>query len=140
MNEIKEILQSSIKGKFIEYHIATPAWYPIISLESSDHEEWKNVKRNFLIFLQKFKILEKQKLSIYIEHNINILLEQKKILDSKNISQITVKSICEYLFDYTLTNEELEYIYIKVLLNGKKKLQLKVNQIYYTFFTEKWDT
>jgi len=74
MNEIKEILQSSIKGKFIEYYIATPAWYPIISLESSDHEEWKNVKNNFLIFIQNFKILGKKNLSIYIENNINILL------------------------------------------------------------------
>ena len=31
--QLKTILQSTVKGHFIEYHIATPAWYPIISLE-----------------------------------------------------------------------------------------------------------
>ena len=59
-----------------------------------------------------------------IIYNINILLEQKKIFDSKNISQITVKSICEYLFDYTLTNEELEYIY-KGSVEWKKEIAMK---------------
>lgn len=31
IDQISKVLQLTIKGKFIEYHIATPAWSPIIS-------------------------------------------------------------------------------------------------------------
>ena len=129
IEEIINILQLINKGKFIEHHIATPAWYPIISLESCDNELWKEVKQNFIIFIQHFNNINKEKkepnqLSYYIETNIQEIITQNKVINSILISKITVKSICQYLFNYILDDFETEILY-KSSVEWKKEIAMK---------------
>lgn len=42
------VLQSSqVKGNFIEKYMATPAWAPILSVESTDHQDWSGLISKF---------------------------------------------------------------------------------------------
>ena len=130
MIEIESILQSTTKGKFIEYHIAMPAWYPIISLESCDNDLWKEVKSNFLIFIQYLENRNNHKntLKYIIKNNLNGIIEHacksNDKIDSIAISKLVCKSICEYLFDYLISESELNIIYIGSL-EWKKEISCK---------------
>ena len=167
IDEITKILQLTTKGKFIEYHIATPAWYPIISLESCDNELWKEVKQNFIFFINEWNKLNKENenknkktnyLSMHVEYYIRELINQNKIIDSIHISKITVKSICKYLFDYSLNEFEIDCLYKssvewkkEIALKGKGDLAIKKKAIeiiikiirknpkIYEIFKEKWE-
>ena len=48
--KIKKVLQLKTKGNFIEYYVATPAWKPVISLESCDNVELVPFKEKELAF------------------------------------------------------------------------------------------
>jgi len=47
LDEIKKTLLLTDKGRGIEELIATPAWLPIISLESVNGSQWIELKRNY---------------------------------------------------------------------------------------------
>ena len=70
IDKIKKILQLKTKGKFIEYYVATPAWKPIISLESCDNKEWIMLKNNFIFFISHLENNE------VLYENIDITLQK----------------------------------------------------------------
>lgn len=44
--------QSNHKGNALEKYMASPAWLPILSLESVDGELWKSMRENFDILIK----------------------------------------------------------------------------------------
>ena len=135
INEIKKILQLKTKGKFIEYYVATPAWKPIISLESCDNEEWINVKNNFIFFISQLKE-DNQLLYQNIDKNLQIYIKENKIIDSCIISKIVCLGFCEFLFNYILSEYELEILYQsslewrkEIALKGKGNYSTKLNAL-----------
>jgi hypothetical protein len=121
--EIIKILSLNTKGKFIEYNIAIPAWYPIISLESTDNEEWETVKKNFLYFITETKLNSSLLVNI-ITSKVEQLVNDNICIDSIQISKIIVSSFCKLIFDVELDNEQLELFY-KGSIEWRKELSMK---------------
>jgi len=154
---INKILQLKTKGMFIEHLIATPAWKPIISLESVDNDEWKIVKQNFIYFISQLNMdinLIEQYIQNYLEEYIII----NKIIDSKIISQITVKTFCKFLFQKELNINEIEILFLgsiewrkEIALKDKGDINIKnstiqiiidlikSNEKIYKIFGENWE-
>jgi hypothetical protein len=159
INQINKVLMLKTKGNFIEYQIATPAWEPIISLESVDNDKWAEVKKNFLNFTSIFNVDNKINLiSNYIEKYTNEYLNQNQIIDSKLISKITVRSFCKFLFDIEINPNDLEILYQasiewrkEIAIKGKGNMDIKLTAIkiilnyiknnnkIYLIFNEDWD-
>ena len=159
INLINKVLCLQDKGNFIEYSVATPAWEPIISLESVDGDQWVQVKQNFLNFITSFHIDNKIALiGDYIENYTNQYLISNHIIDSKLISKITVKSFCKFLFDIEINLNDLDTLYQasiewrkEISMKGKGNMKIKVNAIniilnyiknnnkVYLIFNENWE-
>lgn len=119
-DEIKQALLLTDKGRGIEDLIATPAWQPILSLESVNGEKWLELKKNFLIFqkylpsVSQLGLVAKQEMTKLIENNNKSQLE----LNSKQISILTLKIIVNWMFNEAdlyeeiLTEDQLERIYL----------------------------
>jgi hypothetical protein len=142
---------------FIEHLIATPAWKPIISLESVDNDEWKILKQNFIHFISQLNIdinLLEQYTQNYIEEYLNLNI----IIDSKIISQIIVKTFCKFLFEKELDTNQCELLFLgsiewrkEISLKGKGDIKIKnstiiiildlikSNQKIYNIFGENWE-
>ena len=159
INLINKVLCLQDKGNFIEYSVATPAWEPIISLESVDGDQWVQVKQNFLNFITSFHIDNKIALiGDYIENYTNQYLNSNHIIDSKLISKITVQSFCKFLFDIEINLNDLDTLYQasiewrkEISMKGKGNMKIKVNAIniilnyiknnnkVYLIFNENWE-
>lgn len=156
LEQIQKILKLEIKGKFIEYNIATPAWKPILSLESVDNDEWKIIKKNFIYFITKLN-KNPNILGDYIEEYINNYINSNILIDSKAISLITLKSFCKFLFDIEIDYNESEILYLgslewrkEIAIKGKGDYIIKENciqillklirsnQNIYSIFNEDW--
>lgn len=159
INLINEVLFLKDKGDFIEYLVATPAWEPVISLESIDNEKWSQVKQNFLKFTTSFYVDNKINLiGDYIENYTNQYLNSNHIIDSKLISKITVQSFCKFLFNIEINLNDLDILYQasiewrkEISMKGKGNIDIKVNAIniilnyikndnkLYLIFNEDWE-
>lgn len=115
--EIKETLMLTDKGRGIEELIATPAFLPIISLESVNGSEWIQLKRNFLV-LQKY-LPPVQELGQVTKYELEKLTSRTQMqeVDSKYISILTLKIFVNWMFNEPgcfkdiLSDEKLEKIY-----------------------------
>lgn len=156
IDEMSKILSLTTKGKFIEYNIATPAWFPIISLESSDNKEWEFVKKNFIYFMTKTK-LNSNSLPEIIRKKIEKMINGNIKIDSVWISKIVVDSLCEIIFCTKLNSFQLDLFY-KGSIEWRKELAMKgfgnsiikykcvdeiinlikSNENIYNIFEEKW--
>jgi len=134
---INKVLMLKTKGNFIEYQIATPAWKPIISLESVDNEKWIEVKKNFLTFTNILNVDNKINLiSNYVEDYTNNYLISNHIIDSILISKIIVKSFCKFIFDIEINPNDLEILYQasiewrkEIAIKGKGDIKIKLDAI-----------
>jgi hypothetical protein len=159
MELIQKVMTSAIKGDYIERRIATPAWHPIISLESCDGEQWVNTKRNFMTFLQRVSTNNEKRIEERIKECIEErLIEDRVFVDSPQISKIVVYGICKSVLGHSLSNEELDLLYSasiewrkEIAMKGVGDMRVKVaaialilqivkqNDHVYSIFGEKWD-
>lgn len=95
-SEIKYALKFKDKGKVIEELFATPAWDPIISLESTNGTVWENLRSNFLKLVPLLPSGEK--LGEIASREAKALLDNQKIIDSEQISKSTFKVFLTWLF------------------------------------------
>ena len=109
LNEIKKVLKLSDKGHVIEELFASPAWYPILSVESTNGQTWETLRKNLLSFIEH--IPSKDKLATIAREESKTLVERGIIFDSKLISMTTLKIFLKWLFSETvIQNENLEDI------------------------------
>ena len=134
INLAKKVLQYSIKGEFIEQKIAKKAWYPLLSIESEDHDNYNKLKENLLLLFKEqpsFEILKNIIIDKCLEYNNNY-----EIIDSKITSIIVADIFVTYLFNHTLTCDELELLYNgsiewrkEIAIKGKGNINIKNNVI-----------
>ena len=117
MELITQVLTSTEKGDFIERRIATPAWFPIISLESCDGEQWIRTKRNFMTFWNVVSLKN-------IDLIVTSCCKKTEFLDSVQISKIAVFCFCNKIFNYNLSETELDILY-KASLEWRKDIAMK---------------
>jgi len=130
----KKVLQSSVKGNFIEQKIAKKAWYPLLSIESEDHGNYNKLKENLLLLLKEqpsFEILKNIIINKCLEYNNNY-----EIIDSKITSIIVADVFVTFLFNKTLTLDELELLYNgsiewrkEIAIKGQGDINIKNNVI-----------
>jgi len=97
VNVAKQVLlNSSDKGSFIEERLATPAWSPVLSLESVNGQTWQDLKSKFLIF-QKF-LPPAEELSHVTCHILSIQDPNVEI-DAKQVVRITVACFVKWIFN-----------------------------------------
>jgi len=96
MSEIKKVLKLSDKGHVIEELFATPAWHPILSVESTNGTTWETLRKNLLSFIEH--IPSKDKLGSIAQEEATNLIKNRVVLDSKQISKSTLKIFLKWLF------------------------------------------
>ncbi len=114
----KVLSVSDVKGNFIEQLIATPAWAPILSVESTDHTVWKNLIKEFRPLFAKLN-WEENLPKILKEFNQK---EFEKV-DAEVISRETLRIFFKLVF-----NEDpgiYEELFYKASLEWRKEVALK---------------
>jgi hypothetical protein len=134
LNLAKKVLHSSIKGQFIEQKIAKNAWYPLLSIESEDHDNYYKLKENLLLLFKEqpsLDILKNIIIEKCLEYNNNY-----EIIDSKITSIIVADVFVTYLFNEKLSCDELELLYNgsiewrkEIAIKGKGDINIKNNVI-----------
>jgi hypothetical protein len=112
--EIKETLLLSDKGIGIEELIATPAWLPILSIESVNGQKWIELKKNYLIFQTNLPSVKELGSVTNFEVNKFLDLNRNSTVDSKKITILTLKIFLNWLFidsNLEIDEEMLEKIY-----------------------------
>jgi hypothetical protein len=94
--EIKSTLTLTDKGRALEELFSCKAFYPIISLESVNHQLWERVRNNFLKF--KDYLPHQDKLGEIARQESEELIKNNKLIDSPQISKSTVKIFLKWLF------------------------------------------
>lgn len=146
------LLNSSDKGSCIEEKIATPAWSPVLSLESVNGSLWEDLKSRFLIFQKHLLPIEElaqitRKIVSSQDLNIDI--------DAKQVVRITLACFIKWLFNLDW-NPQWEFVCEaswewrkEIAVKGKANTSIKsqtvnwmidlINQSkYYELFGEEW--
>jgi len=149
----RQVLQHSVnKGNFIEEKIATPAWAPVLSLESINGTQWQALRAHFFV-LQKH-LPSPQALHL-ITQNLLFTLDPTVDLDARAMVRLTVQSFVKWLFQEDWRSEwdficEASWEWRKeIAMKGKANRKLKEKTIawlieriqgssYASLFGEKW--
>lgn len=137
------IMKSSVdKGRALEKYIASPAWLPLLSLESVDGPVWRSMRTHFdhlLVKLPPMKIFK----DITSKHSQLVYQQcqrQGTVIDALVVAEFTLTVMLEYLFDVSWRSEFRFLIYAawewrkEIAVRGKGNLQLKQEAI--AFFIE----
>jgi len=131
--DIKETLMLSDKGTVIEELLASPAWLPILSIESVNHSMWHELKTNFITFQRLLP--PRSVLGDITEYELkNFLAKNDNVLNSKDISKLTLKIFTNWIFKDTtfehdstltgLTDDMLERIH-QSSIEYRKEIAIK---------------
>lgn len=128
--EIQKMMKLTDKGIGLEDLIALPAWSPILSLESVSGDIWKELREKFINFtnlLQDISILNE-----ITSLESNYLIENKILIDGKQMSISALKCFMKYVFadikddklDLNFINNAVEEMEKKHKLNFYETLYL----------------
>jgi hypothetical protein len=150
-----EVLKSSsVKGEGLEKYLATPAWKPIISLESNDGDLWESMIQRFHIFMKCCP--DPSKLSMIAKKNVDVVIRDGNVIDAEAIIKLTIASFIEFLFDKTWQPEFQIFIDAswewrkEISIRGKGNVDVKQSTVHlitqlisdckhiYEIFGDKW--
>jgi hypothetical protein len=148
------LLNSDNKGLFLEEKLFTPAWSPILSLESVNGKTWRDLKSKFLIFQKHLPPVDELVVTI---RNILSTQDENIEIDAKQVVRITVSCFVKWIFNVDWKPEwdfvcEASWEWRKeIAAKGKADPQLKrktidwlinlINQSqYYELFGEQWSS
>jgi len=128
LKEIKQTLLLTDKGRGLEELFSTPAWEPIISLESCNSPIWDEIRANFMTFKEMIPPIGK--LSEIASDEASLLISENIFVDSAQISRSTVKIFLKWLlYDnqelYHLINENFCERLYKASLEFRKEIAIK---------------
>ena len=119
----KAVLDSSdVKGKGIEYFLASPGWKPIYNSESVDGERWKKLLTMFRKIVHKVDYSER--LTQITEKYCQRLCNEYDNIDSPAIQKITCRIFFELLFRKEISLED-ETLYINATNEWRKHIAQK---------------
>lgn len=129
ISEFRQILKHTNKGSVIEEKLATPAWKPILSLESVNGSLWQLLKTNYLKFVQNLPANEN--LTNLSRKEINYLILNNILIDSRQISISIAKIFFQWIFfeDQTILDKCLDPFVLEEFyqssLEFRKEIALK---------------
>ncbi|RHY27900.1 hypothetical protein DYB32_006446 [Aphanomyces invadans] len=91
---------SSDKGVFLERTFSTPAWLPLLSIESVDGPQWRSMKANLVTFMQSLPPM-----AALQSITQRVTLESMATLDCVNadaIASISVAAFFEWIFQFKM--------------------------------------
>jgi hypothetical protein len=112
---------TSDKGFFIERLLATPAWFPILSLESVNGDQWYEMKADFVVLL-KGHVPPTHLLVEIARRHVERLLKLEKPIDNRAIARLSLHIFCEWLFEREY--EDLEVL-VAASYEWRKEISLK---------------
>lgn len=89
---------SSHKGRALEYLIASPAWLPILSLESVDGAQWSRMRTDFDALLKLLPPPERLQ-ELASQHTRELLASTEARIDAAAIGRLTLSTFIAYLFE-----------------------------------------
>ncbi|KAK3240502.1 hypothetical protein CYMTET_49660 [Cymbomonas tetramitiformis] len=89
---------SASKGDCLERHIASPAWAPVISLESVDGPLYERMMRDFHHFMAQH-CPPPAKMAECARRHVGALKDSGKRIDASAVVQLTLEVIIDFLFD-----------------------------------------
>ncbi|KAJ1451917.1 hypothetical protein M885DRAFT_528320 [Pelagophyceae sp. CCMP2097] len=87
---------SSQKGDALERLVATPAWHPVVSLESVDSPHYACMIRDFHVLLKKLPPVAV--LVDYANRHLDVLLQSGQVIDSQAVTRWSVAAFAAYIF------------------------------------------
>lgn len=151
--------QSNHKGNALEKYMASPAWLPILSLESVDGELWKSMRENFDILIKHLP--DVSKLTTITNKHVAQLTERTSstsiLIDANVIARLTALCFVEYCLDLECNSNQLDLFVagswewrkeISIRGKGDKNIKQAVIQVFieellakspmWELFEEKW--
>ena len=89
------LLHSADKGSFLEQRLFAPAWAPVLSLESVNGHEWRELKSKFTLLQKHLPPVDKFTTAVRAvlsAHDPNLEI------DAKEVARITVACFVKYIF------------------------------------------
>ena len=149
------VLRSSeVKGDALERHIATPAWRPLLSLESVDGSLYKSMLGDFH---KVMKVLPpSSQLKVIAKTRLQELVNEATTIDAQSIARLSLTVFIEYVFGRTwedsfeplieATWEWRKEIAVRGKASASSKLQavnivvelLKSHPTLWALYGEKW--
>ena len=124
----QKIMESSNrKGSFIEQLIALPAWDPILSIESSDGDEWQKLIQEFRWIYSKIDWQEQlpHLCSSYVQKWLKAQGNNSEFFfDGESVSRFCAQVFFQCLFQAPL-DQESEDLYYQASLEWRKEIALK---------------
>ncbi len=118
---------SNKKGDFIESLIATPAWHPIYSVESTDGETWEKLSEGFRKTMTSLNWRERLP-PITLRHCDAVALTMKdqpeKIIDAERISRLVLHVLYELVFEEPISIND-ENLFYRASLEWRKEIAVK---------------
>ncbi|KAF0715735.1 hypothetical protein As57867_003209, partial [Aphanomyces stellatus] len=88
---------STNKGEFLERIFSTPAWAPIISMESCDDPQWSAMKVNLVTLMKSLRPVSELQA---IAHRLTTsFLQSHDVVDSPALSYLSVAAFYEWIFN-----------------------------------------
>ena len=119
---------SSCKGYGIEQYIATPAWSPLLSLESVDGELWMNMRVNFDSIMKllpdasSLQEIAQECVAALVDRHV----KESIIIDAHAIAQVTAEIFGVYVFgkDVLQKQKELDAL-VKASWEWRKEISVR---------------
>ncbi|MEO5970217.1 MAG: cytochrome P450 [Bdellovibrionia bacterium] len=125
------LASSEVKGTFIEFLLATPAWNPIYSIESVDGELWEQLAQDCrkVMGLLDWRV----RLTPLVEHHGKLLqievrektaLNPSFVVSAETVSRFTARVMFELLFEIPLSQKD-ESLFYEASLEWRKEIGVK---------------
>lgn len=123
----KLLAASDKKGNFLEKLVAAPAWHPIYSVESMDGETWEQLSTDFKKLMGQLAWRTRlpeiaHKYFTFLADAINA--DAQKLIDSEEISRLTLRILFELLFAGSIEKRDEELFY-RASLEWRKEIAVK---------------
>ncbi|MFK7872044.1 MAG: cytochrome P450 [Oligoflexales bacterium] len=113
---------SHIKGLFIEQFVACPAWSPVLSIESTDGDLWKQLQRRFKTTFTQLSWEEK--IPKLIKKYIKKTLLKTKDINNTFIREIICQTMFEVLFHIEPTQEQIQ-LFCSASMEWSKEIAMR---------------
>ncbi len=122
------VLESSVrKGTFIESLVALPAWNPVLSIESSDGDQWQGLIKEFRWLFGQ--VNWQDRLPVICKNHVKnqVALQKKEggnLFDGEAVSRLCAQIFFQCIFEKPL-DQDSENLYYHASLEWRKEIAVK---------------
>ena len=116
--------QSTNKGVGLERLVAYPAWLPIISLESTDGDEWRRMRTHFdalLAHIPDAVVLQE----LTRRRVFELIAQNEVVIDADAVCRLTLDCFTEYLFGDVVITTDVNDALLRAVGEWKKEISVR---------------